>query len=330
MVKPFSTYEEQINILRSRGMEFHDPELALKMLHTHNYYRLSGYWHSMRELDTKTHAPLDKFREGTSFELVADLYHFDSLIRSSIISCLSPIEIAFRSLLSYHLGKIDPLIHLNEQKLSIAPDKQAKKRIRTYQEWRNKYHSSLAVSREDFIVHYRRKYNSILPIWVAVEIMDWGMLSRLYQFSPRQPREEIAQICSMTAPQLESWLRSLNVLRNHAAHQARIFTRVFSMKPKPINDHRMREANRQLHKLFGQLCLIRYLQLQLGLQEGLALIPEALRTYPTNSLIPLERTGTPHNWRELELWSPKISRHNAHHGHATAPPQELPATGSHR
>ena len=45
--KPFKSYEEQVSILQSRGMGIDDPAHAAEVLRTHNYYRLSGYWHSM-------------------------------------------------------------------------------------------------------------------------------------------------------------------------------------------------------------------------------------------------------------------------------------------
>lgn len=40
-VKPFKTYEEQIQLLVSRGMAVNDHDLALRTLRTINYYRIS-------------------------------------------------------------------------------------------------------------------------------------------------------------------------------------------------------------------------------------------------------------------------------------------------
>ena len=53
--KPFKSYEEQVSILQSRGLGIDDPAHAAEVLRTHNYYRLSGYWHSMRQVDPQTH-----------------------------------------------------------------------------------------------------------------------------------------------------------------------------------------------------------------------------------------------------------------------------------
>ncbi len=49
MSKPFKTIDEQIELLRYRGMTIADDEVARHALETLGYYRLSGYWYSFRE-----------------------------------------------------------------------------------------------------------------------------------------------------------------------------------------------------------------------------------------------------------------------------------------
>lgn len=52
--KPFSPYEEQLSILRGRGLAIPDEELALQWLREKNYYRLSAYSLTLRQRDTAT------------------------------------------------------------------------------------------------------------------------------------------------------------------------------------------------------------------------------------------------------------------------------------
>ncbi|WP_267911299.1 Abi family protein [Corynebacterium macginleyi] len=51
----------------------------------------------------------------------------------------------------------------------------------------------MKASKEDFVSHHKSKYGGTLPIWAAVEIMDWGMLSYLYGMSPNIVRKRIAE-----------------------------------------------------------------------------------------------------------------------------------------
>ncbi|MFU0464135.1 Abi family protein [Gardnerella vaginalis] len=301
-VKPFKTYQAQVDLLRSRGMQIEDNDRAVDILRTHNYYRLSGYWHSMRQQDPTTGQSLDVFRDGTSFDLVVELYDFDALLRHAVFEDLAPIELALRSLLGYYLGQINPLIYLDSTQLGPAARTVSRHGVCEYDIWLKKYQQALRLSREDFVEHHRVQYNGVLPVWVAVEVMDWGMLSYLYRFSPNLVRNEIARDCEMSAPQLESWLKSLNILRNCTAHHARLFTRVFDIKPKQIRDTRMTPINSSLHLIFGQLSLIRYLHATLDLDGNADNLITVLENYPHNTLVPLRRTGTPDNWQNLDLW----------------------------
>lgn len=107
----------------------------------------------------------------------------------------------------------------------------------------------------------------------------------------------------MSGPQLESWLKSLNILRNYSAHHALLFTRVFDIKPKTIDDPRTKPVENVSHLVFGQLSLIRYLHAVLGTGGSVPDLAGVLESYLHNQLVSFHRLGTPENWRELALWS---------------------------
>ena len=52
--KPFTTYTEQIELLRNRGMIIPDADKAQKFRERRNYYRLSVYWYPMRVFPDST------------------------------------------------------------------------------------------------------------------------------------------------------------------------------------------------------------------------------------------------------------------------------------
>lgn len=283
-------------------MVIEDHDAAERALAQLNYYRLSGYWYPMRCFDGGK--GLDEFMPDASFNLVLDLYSFDEQLRHAVFAELDRIEMAVRAMLGYELGRLDPLIHLDLGRMG-APARQPAKghsdRCTIYEVWLRKYKAALDSSTEDFVSHHKNKYNGILPIWAAVEAMDWGMLSYLYKMSPNRARNNIAKQCGLNAPQLESWLKSLNILRNYAAHHARMFNRVYDIKPKLSHNKDIQAIRGSINKIFGQLTLIQYLHRVLGLSPANRL-PKILHTYPNNRLVPLSRTGAPDNWQSLELW----------------------------
>lgn len=296
------TYDDQVEFRCARGMRIENQDRAEDILAWLNYYRLSGYWYPMRRFDYGTRRRFDSFIEGASFDLVVELYKFDERLRHDVFMELDRVEMAIRTMLGYELVRVHPLVYLDAKSLGArAQQRRRKDNRRVHDVWLEKYEGALENSKEVFVTHHKKKYGGELPVWAAVEIMDWGMLSYLFGMSPNIVRNRIAERCALTAPQLESWLKSLNIVRNYAAHHARMFNRVYDIKPKLGDDQRLNSVAGKMNRTFGQLSLIQYLHHQLHLSPAKRL-PEILSSYPDNPIVPLERVGAPRNWSDLPLW----------------------------
>ncbi|QGU04484.1 Abi family protein [Corynebacterium comes] len=308
--KIFRTYEQQIELLANRGMIVGDREHAVRLLRRINYYRLSGYWYPFRILDKNGgKRRQDDFYPGTTFDDVIDLYNFDARLRTTALETLAPIELAVRALLGHELGAIDRYAHLRPDLLGSRARKPASTdESPQYSKWIQRYQRELNQSHEDFVKHHKLEYGGRLPVWAAVEILDWGALTWLYGMSPDKVRNNVAEQCQLSAPQLESWLKALNIVRNYAAHHGRMFNRVYDLKPKlPKEPGDLGIASGRTNRLFGQLTTIQYLQRSLGLGQD-QWLPEMMATYPDVTLVPLSHTGAPENWRSSTLWSPPQPR----------------------
>lgn len=69
MNKPSRSIDEQIELLKQRGMLFHDEDAAKNTLKNISYYRLKGYWWKMQS-DVQRHL----FRPNSYFEDVLNKY----------------------------------------------------------------------------------------------------------------------------------------------------------------------------------------------------------------------------------------------------------------
>jgi len=299
IVKPYLTYAEQVALLCSRGMSITDEDRAIATLRTVNYYRLSGYWYPFRQITNGARA--DQFYPGTDFDDVVSLYRFDEHLRVATFSALGTVELAIRSLLGHELGRVDPLAHLNPNLLGA--------RARTgnsYGKWLGKFNKAVTDSPESFVDHHKTNYAGILPVWAAIEVMDWGALTYLYGFAPNPVRDAVAAATGLTSPQLESWLKALNAVRNTCAHHGRLFNRVHALSPKlsaaglfPELDSATTEWNRT----FSRLTMIQFLlaQLQIG---NIRLLPAVVNSYPAVKVLPISHMGAPLNWKTATaLWS---------------------------
>lgn len=230
------------------------------------------------------------FFAGTSFEDIVALSEFDQRLRTATFAALTPIELGLRALLGHELGRIDPCAHLKPELLGPTAQRGAHYATRA-----RRYQEELSRSREEFVEHHGRKYAGRLPVWAAVELLDWGSLERLYEFSPRAVQNSIALSCSLTSPQLARWLRSLRLVRNICAHQGRLFHRVHPFVPKlpRAGIHQDLDAlSLDWTRTFGQLTLVRFLSARPGLSQS-RLFPAVLGTFPQVNAVPMSHSGAP-------------------------------------
>lgn len=233
--RPWKSFEEQLELLRSRGLQVSDEQAALRCLERIGYYRLSAYWYPFRVFrhvqDPGTHAlttvRTDEFVRDTHFSDAYELYLFDKKLRLLVLDAMERIEIALRVDAAYELGRSGAFAHLGTEALHAVASKTNRRTGRTrYEEWRSRFDSLLDRSKEDFVEHYRERHGADLPIWVAVEVMDFGSVSQLFSMMKVSALRNIADKYGVPDTRvLLGWLRSLNYLRNLAAHHSRLWNR---------------------------------------------------------------------------------------------------------
>ena len=96
--KIFKTIDEQIGILRERGLRIDDEAKAKDFLLHNNYYRISGYSLTLRKNDI--------FSKSASFQNIVDIYNFDHELRHIILKYIEIIEVEFKSIYAYEFTKV--------------------------------------------------------------------------------------------------------------------------------------------------------------------------------------------------------------------------------
>lgn len=213
-VKPALTFEQQLSRLRDeRGLIIEDEESTIEKLKRYNYYRLSAYM--------KPYMVGEKFRPGTTFNQIVQLYEFDKKLRQLVMSILEPIEITIKTQVAYLLGvKYGPLGYKNKEFFKNEPhhDGFLKKLDREIE--------SASKTRTAFILHHMTEYDGQLPIWVAVEIMSFTTISLVFKNMLNEDQREIARgYFGHDEDFVSSWLYTLSYVRNISAHHSRLFNR---------------------------------------------------------------------------------------------------------
>jgi abortive infection bacteriophage resistance protein len=251
---------------------------------------------------------LDEFVPGSRFEDVVKLYVFDKKLRLLAMDALERIEMAVRVDVAYLLGERDPCAHENpgclDGNFTKKPMRHGPDAGRTGHEvWLEKYQTLVRRSRRlPFVAHHLETYGK-LPIWVAIGVWDFGLLSRFFAGMRFDDRKTIAtRYGAPDGKNFASWLRSLNFIRNVAAHHARLWnTNVLEVAPVPESWPEMPNA-----KPFFYFCLMRKLLRTIcpnsswGLRFR-TLLREGFPALPPKA-VSLRDIGLSQDWEKWDLW----------------------------
>ncbi|WP_308185928.1 Abi family protein [Neisseria polysaccharea] len=245
-------FDEQLELLKTRGLQVDNELKAKEYLARIGYYRLSGYFYSLREISgelvileqfkkpkkVKTDKlVLDMFKPNARFKDAVDLYVFDKQLRLLVSDALERIEVALRTDIAHTLGRLDKFAYLKPEYLhegfAHLENLDNQKGITKHQTWLAKHAALISRSKEDFIHHNKTKYGLPIPIWVACEVWDFGTMSTLFSGMRIQEQDEISMKYGVANGRIfASWLRSLNHLRNVCAHHCRLWNRDIKDQPK--------------------------------------------------------------------------------------------------
>jgi len=216
-LKEPTSFEEQVEILLKKGLLIPDEDKAIRILKTVNYYRLSAYTLTLKKDDT--------FFAGTSIDNIYALYEFDRKLRNLLMGLLESIEIAFRTHVAYFLA------HQYGATGYLNPDNFKDKDY--HADFIKTFNIELSRADELFVRHHHEKYGGQFPIWVAVEVLSFSTLSKLFSNLKNVDKQYISKEY-YGAPHfyITSWLRVLTVVRNICAHYGRLYDKKIKVAPR--------------------------------------------------------------------------------------------------
>ena len=297
-LKPPTRFLDQVLQLETRGLNIPDKSKAEFFLSQLNYYRFSAYCLPFEKEHT-TH----QFLENTKFDDVLNLYIFDRELRLLTLDAIERIEVSLRTQLAYHLSHNHNTAHPHlKPELFINPV--------VYGVSINKLDGDIRRSREEFIKHLTRKYEELQPpIWAVVELMTMGQLSKWFSnIKLRQDRQAISQCYGIDERIMTSFCEHLSLVRNHAAHHARLWNRDFAKTTKLPNQGepdllnsllKVPDNDRRLRKLYNIFVILAYLMNKICGENHWA---DRLKSLLEQHNISTHKMGFPSDWKEKSMW----------------------------
>ena len=303
--KQFKNLDEQVEILRQKGLIIRDERYAKRVLLRENYFFLNGYRHLfIKSEKDKT------FKEGVTFEELYSLFLFDRSFRNILFKYLLVIENNLKSIFSYQLSKkygYREKDYLKEKNFTNLPEKQAQlndllKKMKRQIRINGSQHSAT--------LHYVSNYGYI-PLWILVKVLSFGIVSEMFSILKVEDQKEIANVYGINYETLIVYLPILANYRNLCAHEDILYE---NKTQKAIDDtvyHQLLriekvddEFTKGKNDLFALIIIMKQLlqydefkNMVLELDNIIETLNYNLNTIKIDKVF--EKMGFPINWKDL-------------------------------
>lgn len=261
MTKSATTIDQQLNLLKSRGLTVSDMDKAREILLDIGYYRLGFYLFpfekSYPELRNRSH----EYIEGASFEDAVNLYYFDFDLRLLLMRYLNRIEIAFRTSLIYHLSnkyKSNPVWFISPAVVNRPYARDFELKVYTPDFKRNP-----VIHRH----HLKNPNDRFAPAWKTLEFMTFGAVMKLYeQLKEREDKIFIAHKFGIRqVVTFENYMHTIRQARNVCAHGLLLYDMRLTRR---INRGPAHQTPQESGNIIGTLRVINYIMEQISVNRA--------------------------------------------------------------
>ena len=284
-------FNQQIALLKTKGLTFSDETKALHTLQNISYFRLKSYLIPLMS-DKVNHI----FKAGATFENAYELYKFDSRLRKLIAAELEKIEVSVRTQMAY--------IVANDTDIYWFANSANFQNTNRHATTLNSLKAELDRSDDDQILRFKALYdNPFPPAWMTMEVTSFGTLSILYKLlRPGTTKRKIANFYGVSDSVFESWLHSIVYVRNICAHHSRLWNRTLRIQPlfPRHTTHTFISRSVSNNRLYYVLCIIQYLLRTVNPATTFFVrLQSLLQEFPN---IDIAAMGFPKNWNNEALW----------------------------
>lgn len=234
-LKEYKTFNQQLKILRSRGLEVPTDGHPKRFLEEENYYNvINGYKDLFLERgdDNKPVVP-ERYRQGTHFDELKSLFLFDRELRFLFLKYILIFENSFKTVISHEFCRRYPKPN-SYLEIKNYVNNNPKKVLQQISILTKTIHDK--VDKEGAIKHYIEEHGSV-PLWVLVNYLTIGNLSYLFSILTDADKNVIAKsyynkykkqhvsdnMVRISSEDLESGLKIINLVRNKCAHDERLY-----------------------------------------------------------------------------------------------------------
>jgi len=222
--KPFKTLDEQIELLKSRGLAIDDEEKAKQLLLKSRYYNVVNGYASFIQSTS------DVYHQGANFAELYALYMHDKALKHIFFNKIIKVEQIIKSYITYVFSESyqQRFAYLNST--NFVPDRPLE-----VAELIAKLSKFVAQPRRgaDSINHYK-DFHKYVPLWVLVNDLDFGTIEFFFKLMKQQDKHKVVRLVNdcynksydnehrFKASDIAKCLANIRQIRNICAHDARL------------------------------------------------------------------------------------------------------------
>lgn len=238
-MKEYKTFNQQLAILRSRGLEVPTNGQPKRFLETENYYNIINGYKDLFLERTDDNKPIipKQYRKGTHFNELKALFLFDRELRFIFLKYVLIFENSFKTVISHEFCRKYPKPN-SYLEIKNYVENNPKKVLQQIAILTKTIHDK--VDKEGAIKHYIEEYGAV-PLWVLVNYLTIGNLAHLYDILIDADKNVIAKfyydkyvkqyvsnnVLRISGADLASALKIINLVRNKCAHDERLYNSNF-------------------------------------------------------------------------------------------------------
>ena len=218
-MKQATNIEEQLALLKSRGMIISDEQKAREVLMDIGYYRMGFYFFPFEQRYPKLKHRNHLYKPGTDFFDALALYYYDFNLRNILLQYIDRIEVAFRTCIIYELSnkyKNNPVWFVSQNIINQQFIQYFDQKI---------YNDHLKDNA--IIQRHHKKYinDKYAPAWKTIEFMTLGNVLQLYQnLKSIEDKRIISKLFGINQTTLlENYMETIRVIRNRCAHGSTLY-----------------------------------------------------------------------------------------------------------
>lgn len=303
--KIFKTLDEQIEILKEKGLIINDIEKTKDVLLRENYFFINGYRH-LFQTSTKDR----NFIKGTTFDELYGTFLFDRHIRNIMFKYILIIENNVKSIISYQLSK--KYGYKEKDYLNYKNFTQDIMKSRQVRDVINKMKRQIRINgrQHTATIHYINNYGYI-PMWILTKVLSFGIVAELYNILKLEDQQSISNFYQLDNETFSIYMALLSNFRNLCAHEDILYDHRTQRKIPDTEYHYKLSIETDedeyiygKNDLFALMIIMKqmlkdteFVDLANEIGYEIDLLDGRVDTVPLNTI--LNKIGFPDNWRDI-------------------------------